>query len=367
MSGAPPLVQVADLRKEFAVKAGGLARSRGTLTAVDDLSLAIGRGETLGMVGESGCGKTTVGRCLLRLYEPERGRVFLDADPQRAAEVVALDREARALGRSAEAKRRARRIVERADHLAAGLDLLSMDRAQVKQARRKLQIVFQDPWSSLNPRMLVGDILTEGPREFGVSGADALRDLTAKLLDMVGMPRHAAGRYPHQFSGGQRQRIGIARALALQPDLIVADEPVSALDVSIQAQIVNLLLELQREMGLAYLFIAHDLSIVRYVSDRIAVMYLGHLVEVGDAQAVCERPRHPYTISLMSAVPVADPDAPAADRPLEGDVPSPVNPPPGCPFHPRCPQAIDACRTSMPALTTSAGGHAFACHNPPAS
>ena len=368
MSGAP-LVQVTDLRKEFAVRAGGFGRSRGTLTAVNDLSLAIRRGETLGLVGESGCGKTTVGRCLLRLYEPERGRVFLDADPALAGRVAAMDREARALALEAasEANRRAREIRERADELAAGLDLLSMDRAQVKQARRKLQIVFQDPWSSLNPRMLVGDILTEGPREFGVSGAPALGDLTARLLDMVGMPRHAAGRYPHQFSGGQRQRIGIARALALEPELIVADEPVSALDVSIQAQIVNLLLELQREMGLAYLFIAHDLSIVRYVSDRIAVMYLGHLVELGDAQTVCERPRHPYTISLMSAVPVADPDAPPADRPLEGDVPSPVNPPSGCPFHPRCPQAIAECRRSMPALTTSPAGHAFACHNPPAT
>ena len=370
MSDAP-LVQVTDLRKEFAVRAGGFGRSRGTLTAVNDLSLAIRRGETLGLVGESGCGKTTVGRCLLRLYEPEQGRVFLDADPALAARVAALDREARALEASPEEHRRARQIRERADALAAGIDLLSMDRAQVKQARRKLQIVFQDPWSSLNPRMLVGDILTEGPREFGVSGARELGDLTARLLDMVGMPRHAAGRYPHQFSGGQRQRIGIARALALEPELIVADEPVSALDVSIQAQIVNLLLELQREMGLAYLFIAHDLSIVRYVSDRIAVMYLGHLVEMGDAQAVCERPRHPYTISLMSAVPVADPDAPPVDRPLEGDVPSPVNPPSGCPFHPRCPQAIAECRRSMPALTTTAAGapagHAFACHNPPAT
>ena len=363
MSDAP-LVQVTDLRKEFAVKAGGFARSRGTLTAVNDLTLAIRHGETLGMVGESGCGKTTVGRCLLRLYEPERGRVFLDAGPAVADQVVELDREARALDGSAK-KRRVREIRARADSLAAGLDLLSMDRTQVKQARRKLQIVFQDPWASLNPRMLVGDILTEGPREFGVTGGAVLGDLTGKLLDMVGMPRHAAGRYPHQFSGGQRQRIGIARALALEPELIVADEPVSALDVSIQAQIVNLLLDLQREMGLAYLFIAHDLSIVRYVSNRIAVMYLGHLVELGEAQAVCERPRHPYTISLMSAVPVADPDAPPADRPLEGDVPSPVNPPPGCPFHPRCPQAIDECRRSMPALTTTADSHTFACHNPP--
>ena len=186
-----------------------------------------------------------------------------------------------------------REIRARADSLAAGLDLLNMERARVKQARRKLQIVFQDPWASLNPRMLVGDILTEGPREFGLTGAGVLGDLTTKLLDMVGMPGHAAGRYPHQFSGGQRQRIGIARALALEPELIVADEPVSALDVSIQAQIVNLLLELQREMGLAYLFIAHDLSIVRYVSDRIAVMYLGHLVELGDARAICERPAPP--------------------------------------------------------------------------
>ena len=364
MSDAP-LVQVTDLRKEFAVKAGGFGRSRGTLTAVDDLSIAISHGETLGMVGESGCGKTTVGRCLLRLYEPERGRVFLDADPELVDQVVALDREARALGASPDAKRRVREIRARADSLASGLDLLSMERPRVKQARRKLQIVFQDPWASLNPRMLVGDILTEGPREFGVTGARVLRELTTKLLDMVGMPRHAAGRYPHQFSGGQRQRIGIARALALEPELIVADEPVSALDVSIQAQIVNLLLELQREMGLAYLFIAHDLSIVRYVSDRIAVMYLGHLVELGDAQAICEGPRHPYTISLMSAVPVADPDAPPPDLPLEGDVPSPVNPPSGCPFHPRCPQAIDECRRSMPALTTTPDGHAFACHNPP--
>ena len=355
------VVQVTDLRKEFAVRAGGFGRSRGTLTAVNDLSLAIRRGETLGLVGESGCGKTTVGRCLLRLYEPEQGRVFLDADPALAGRVAAMDREARALAASPDENRRARDIRERADALAAGLDLLSMDRAQVKQARRKLQIVFQDPWSSLNPRMLVGDILTEGPREFGVSGAPALGDLTARLLDMVGMPRHAAGRYPHQFSGGQRQRIGIARALALEPELIVADEPVSALDVSIQAQVMNLLRDLQDDLDLTMLFIAHDLSVVEYVSNRVIVMYLGRIMEVAPVAELYRHPQHPYTEALLSAAPVPDPTVERDRIILEGDVPSPINPPSGCVFRTRCPYAAADCAAVVPELRAVGPGHAKAC------
>jgi oligopeptide/dipeptide ABC transporter ATP-binding protein len=225
-------------------------------------------------------------------------------------------------------------------------------------------MVFQDPWASLNPRMLVGDLVGEGPRELGVARGPELRKLVRQLLDRVGLSREAAGRYPHEFSGGQRQRIGIARALALMPSVLICDEPVSALDVSIQAQIINLLLELQQEYGLAYLFIAHDLSVVHYVSDRIAVMYLGRIVEIGEAIGVYERPAHPYTRSLLDSLPSPDPDAPRPEKPPEGDVPSPVNPPAGCTFHPRCPRRLEVCKRIIPPLVPDSGKRLIACHNP---
>ncbi len=268
-----------------------------------------------------------------------------------------------------ELRRTERRLRAAADRRAAACDVLTMPRARLRQARRRLQIVFQDPWASLNPRLLVHDLIAEGPREYATHTGAELAGHVRGLLDRVGLPRSAAQRYPHEFSGGQRQRIGIARALALTPSIVIADEPVSALDVSVQAQILNLLIELQEELGLTYLFIAHDLAVVRYIAHRVAVMYLGKLVELGSAEEITERPRHPYTISLMQSVPVADPAVrlagPGARPAIQGDVPSPVNPPAGCPFHPRCAYAIDLCRRRMPELETDAAGRALACHNPP--
>jgi oligopeptide/dipeptide ABC transporter ATP-binding protein len=249
--------------------------------------------------------------------------------------------------------------------IAATTDVLSMSAQRMKQARRQIQMVFQDPWASLNPRMLVKDLIGEGPYELGERRGKELENLVMELLDKVGLPRVAANRYPHEFSGGQRQRIGIARALALTPSLIVCDEPVSALDVSIQAQILNLLISLQDDFNLTYIFIAHDLSVVQYVSDRVAVMYLGKIVELAKSADIYANPRHPYTISLLSAVPVADPDYQSQQIILEGDVPSPVNPPSGCTFHPRCPYRIDVCDKLIPELEKARDGHVIACHNPP--
>ena len=378
-SGGRPEHAVLDvhrLRTYFPVKTGAFKVRRLMVRAVDDVSLQLRGGETLGLVGESGCGKTTLGRSLLRLYQPQGGRVYLEPDPELVRAVAALDAQAEALREQAARagagwrelrvlRARERRLRAAADRRAAAADLLAMPRAALKQARRRLQMVFQDPWASLNPRMLVHDLIAEGPREFGTHAGPDLELHVRRLLDRVGLPRSAVQRYPHEFSGGQRQRIGIARALALAPSVVIADEPVSALDVSIQAQILNLLLELQEELGLTYLFIAHDLAVVRYIADRVAVMYLGKIVELGDAEDITEQPRHPYTISLMASVPVADPDLPLAGAAARGDVPSPVNPPAGCPFHPRCPYRVDACSRTMPELVTDRDGHALACHNPP--
>jgi oligopeptide/dipeptide ABC transporter ATP-binding protein len=320
------LLEVQDLKMYFPVLGGILRHKVAEAKAVDGVSFAIPPGATLGLVGESGCGKTTVGRALLRLYQPTAGEVRFD-----------------------------------------GQDVLRMDREALRRLRREMQMIFQDPFESLNSRHTVRDILEEPFRIHGEARDPTARErAVARLLERVGLARGALGRFPHEFSGGQRQRIGIARAIALHPRLIVCDEPVSALDVSIQSQILNLLLELQQEMGMAYLFIAHDLAVVKHISDRIAVMYLGRIVEITDADELYERPLHPYTRALISAIPVPDPTAPRQRQILKGDVPSPVSPPSGCHFRTRCPLVIERCVVEDPGLEPAPGApgddHLVACH-----
>ena len=325
MSGAP-LLEVTDLVKNFPIKSGVLIdREVGRVSAVDGVSLTVREGETLGLVGESGCGKSTLCRAILQLIEPTSGSVRFD-----------------------------------------GQELVGRSPRQLRPLRRQMQMIFQDPFASLNPRKRVGQIIGDPMRFHGLAdGADVKRRVQ-ELLDRVGLQAEHYNRYPHEFSGGQRQRIGIARALALQPRLIIADEPVSALDVSVQAQIINLLEDLQHEFGMAYVFAAHDLGVVRHVSDRVAVMYLGKIVEESDSASLYARPRHPYTNALLSAVPIPDPRKNSARQriTLEGDVPSPIDPPPGCRFHTRCASATDVCRRDEPLLVTDAAGHWVACHHP---
>jgi peptide/nickel transport system ATP-binding protein len=319
------LIEVENLKVYFPIKSGiVLDRHVGDVRAVDDVTFEIRRGETLGLVGESGCGKSTVGRALLRLYKPTGGKIVFD-----------------------------------------GRDITTLGERELRPLRRRMQIVFQDPFASLNPRHSVGRIVGEPLRVHGLGRRRGTGTRVRELLETVGLPADAATRYPHEFSGGQRQRIGLARALAVNPDFVVADEPVSALDVSIQAQIVNLMEELQSEFGLTYLFIAHDLAVVRHISDRIAVMYLGWIVEVSPADDLYDDPMHPYTISLLSAVPIPDPEVERQREPilLAGDLPSPANPPPACRFHTRCPYVQPTrCRTEVPALRPIGSGHLVACH-----
>ena len=319
------VLEVDNLSKEFPIRSGLLQRETGRVRAVQDVSFTIGRGETLALVGESGCGKTTVSRCILRALPPTRGAIRFSQAP----------------GNS--------------------IDMAPLSRRALRPLRRHIQMIFQDPYASLNPRMMVGDIIAEPLLVNGVPAAKR-QARVRELLDLVGLPAAARTRFPHAFSGGQRQRIGIARALALDPTLVVADEPVSALDVSVQAQIINLLLELQDRLGLSMLFVAHDLGVVRHVSDRVAVMYVGRIVEVAPTIGLYARPRHPYTEALLAAVPKADPllrDQAAAPQ---GEVADPANPPPGCAFHPRCPHAVDRCRVEIPALREVSPGTLSACH-----
>ena len=320
---AGPLLQVRDLVKRFPVRSGLLRRTTGQVHAVDGVSFDLLEGQTLGVVGESGCGKSTMGRCILRLIEPTSGQVVFD-----------------------------------------GQDVTAADRSSLRALARQMQIIFQDPFASLNPRMTVGAIIGEGLVIHGLArNRTDVADRVAELLTMVGLSKDQMRRYPHEFSGGQRQRIGIARALAVQPRLIVCDEAVSALDVSIQAQVINLLQDLQEQLGLTYVFIAHDLSVVEHASNRVAVMYLGRIVEMADARDLYAQPRHPYTESLLSAVPVPDPTVKRRRIVLQGDVPSPISPPSGCHFHTRCPIAQKGlCDRERPQLKDVGAGHTVACH-----
>lgn len=314
------LLEVKNLKTYYPVKGGFLRRTVANVKAVDDVSFEIKKGETLGLVGESGCGKSTTGRTILRLINPTDGKIIFD-----------------------------------------GKDITNIQGRALREARKDFQMVFQDPYASLNPMQMVGDVVSEPLKNFGKSNKKALKEEVMELLNRVGLPEDAYEKYAHEFSGGQRQRIGIARALALKPKLIVADEPVSALDVSVQSQVLNLLKELQKDFGLTYLFIAHDLSVVKHMSDRIGVMYLGNIVEIADRNSIYDEPLHPYTQALISAIPEPDPRKSKERIVLKGDVPSPVNPPSGCPFHTRCPMAKDECSIAKPTLKEVRPGHQVAC------
>ncbi len=315
------LLSVQHLQKYFPIRRGVLSRVAAHVKAVDDISFDINKGETFGLVGETGCGKTTAGRAVLRLVEPDGGKIRFD-----------------------------------------GVDLLSLSKQELRWKRRDMQIIFQDPYASLNPRMTIRTIVGEPFAIHHIASGSERNDRVADLLKTVGLDSSVMNRYPHEFSGGQRQRIGIARALALKPKLIVADEPVSALDVSIQAQIINLLADLQQQFGLTYLFISHAIPVIEHISTRIGVMYLGKLVEVGTSAQICTAPKHPYTQALLSAVPIPDPAAKKQRIILRGDVPTPINPPAGCRFHTRCPIAVDRCKVDEPPLRQIEDGRDAACH-----
>lgn len=315
------LLEVKNLVKHYPIKAGVLQKTVGKVRSVDGVSFSIERGKTFGLVGESGCGKTTIGRTLIRLVEPTSGQALLN-----------------------------------------GQDIFSLNKKDLKALRPKLQMIFQDPYSSLNPRMPVGEIIGEAVREHNLVEKDRLKDYILQIMEECGLRRYYIDRYPHEFSGGQRQRICIARALALRPELVIADEPVSALDVSIQAQVINLMKDLQTKNRLTYLFISHDLSVVEYLADTVGVMYLGSLVELATKEQIFSNPKHPYTQALLSAVPIPDPDKKMNRIILEGDIPSASNPPKGCKFHTRCPNCMDICKEQAPVWKDYGNGHYTACH-----
>lgn len=315
-----PLLEVKNLRKSFRVS-GSLGQSASKLVAVDDVSFNLQQGETLGLVGESGCGKSTTGKLIMQLQKADQGQVLFH-----------------------------------------GTELTELSAGRMRPYRRQLQMIFQDPFSSLNPRMTVGAILSEPLIIHKLARGKQIRERIIELLEKVGLTAEHENRYPHEFSGGQRQRVGIARALAVEPELIIADEPVSALDLSVQAQILNLLQEIQQQHNLSYLFIAHDLAVIEHVSDRVAVMYLGRIVELTGADQLYQNPRHPYTEALLNAVPIPDPEQ-QRPTPLSGEIPSPIDPPSGCYFHPRCPYASEICRQQQPPLTDIGSGHLTACHH----
>ena len=317
------LLEVDNLVKWFPIKGGFFKRTVGNVKAVDGVSFKIRRGETMGLVGESGCGKSTCGRTILRLQEKTAGTVRLD-----------------------------------------GQDIFALSREELRRMRPRMQIVFQDPYSSLSPRLPIGEIIGEAVREHGIVPPEEFDDYISRVMDVCGLPEYYKERYPHEFSGGQRQRICIARALALSPDFIVCDEPVSALDVSIQAQIINLLRQLQKDFGLTYLFISHDLSVIKYISDRIGVMYLGNMVELTTTEKMFEHPMHPYTDALLASIPTTDVENRKEIKVLEGDIPSPVKPPAGCKFHTRCKFCTDVCKTEVPEFRELEPGHFVACHHP---
>lgn len=355
------VLRVVDLYKSFDAGGGPFSRSRLRLQAVAGISLRIPRGGTLGLVGESGCGKTTAGRCIADLYRPDRGHVLLDPPPEIDVALDELERELE----DSPAGETARRtdIMEQIAAISHPHELRRGNRAAVAAFRRRVQVVFQDPWASLNPQRTVQQTLAEGPLVTGLVDRRGAAAYVTALLDRVGLPRTALDRYPHEFSGGQRQRIGIARALSVQPEVIICDEPVSALDVSVQAQILNLLQDLQDELGLSYLFISHDMGVVEYLADRVAVMYLGRIVEEGPVGAVFGAPRHPYTRSLLDSVPRIDTAGGGARPVLSGEPPSPIHVPRGCPFAPRCPQVRDDCRDPGPVWHRD-GDHRVWCRYP---
>ncbi|MGD7045078.1 ABC transporter ATP-binding protein [Jeotgalibacillus proteolyticus] len=321
MTTREPLLQVENLKKHFPVRGGMLGRTVGMVKAVEDVSFTVHKGETLGIVGESGCGKSTTGRMLLRLIEPTEGKVFFE-----------------------------------------GKEVTSLSNNELRKMRREMQMVFQDPFASLNPRHTVEKILEEPLKVHGIGTPAERKKRVRELLETVGLSSYHAKRYPHQFSGGQRQRIGIARALMTRPKLIIADEPVSALDVSIQSQVLNLMQDLQKDFGLTYIVIAHDLGVVRHISDRVGVMYLGKMAEITSSEKLYDNPLHPYTQALLSAVPIPDPLYEKKSVVLEGDIPSPSNPPSGCTFHTRCPFKMDICEKLVPQLLEHEEGHYVACH-----
>lgn len=317
------ILDVQNLKKYFPIRGGLITRTIGHVKAVDGISFKLRRGETLGIVGESGCGKSTAGRTILRLHDITDGKVIFK-----------------------------------------GEDLAKCSKKEMRAKRLQMQMVFQDPYASLNPRMTVGNIIGEALLDHKLMSKEEAREKVLETMEICGLPTYYINRYPHEFSGGQRQRIGIARAIVLNPKIMVCDEPVSALDVSIQAQVINLLMDLQKEMGMAYIFISHDLSVIKHISDRVAVMYLGHLVEIADKKDIYAHPMHPYTVALLSAIPVPDRKHKKEKIVLEGDLPSPANPPSGCVFHTRCYKAQDICKTEVPELKDCGNGHCCACHFP---